>query len=167
MRNEGDLEFLSTDFKYGLVIQHKSLKKLLQICRATRNLEVGGIIIGAYDAEHRYAWVRSISNAPSDSLSSRYWFQRGIHGLQYLLDKYWYQKQFYYLGEWHLHPNASARASSVDIEQMISISQSNMYNCPEPVLVILGGDPRNNWEIRAYVFPRNKAWAELNNIKSA
>lgn len=166
MSNEGDLEFLSADLKYGLIIQHEFQNKLLRICRAARNLEVGGIIVGTYDTEHRYAWVRSISNAPSDSLSSRYWFQRGIDGLQFLLNKYWHQKQFYYLGEWHFHPNGSAEASSVDIEQMRSISRSTTYNCPEPLLVILGGDPKSDWEVRSYVFPRNKIWIELKNVPS-
>lgn len=118
MHNESNSEFLSADFKYELIIQHEFLEKLLRICRTARNLEVGGIIIGTYDTEHRYAWVRSISNAPSDSLSGRYWFQRGIYGLPYLLNKYWHQKQFYHLGEWHFLPHASTRASSVDIEQM-------------------------------------------------
>lgn len=164
MSNKDDLEFLSADFNYGLIIQHEFLRKLLRICRAARNLEVGGIIVGTYDTGHRYAWVKSISNTPSDSLSSRYWFQRGIDGLQNLLNKYWHQKQIYYLGEWHFHPNYFARASAVDIKQMEAISQSIFYNCPEPILIILGGNPKGKWEIKAYVFPQNRNWMELKSI---
>lgn len=161
MNGEDDLEFLSDDSRYGLIVERKCLQKLLRVCREAKDLEVGGIVMGVYDAKHRYAWVKSISDAPSDSSSNQRWFQRGISGLQFLLDKYWQQRQFYYLGEWHFHPNASAEASAVDIEQMRSISLSAAYNCPEPILVILGDDPKGNWEIRSYVFPRNKTWIEL------
>lgn len=164
MSDESDVKFLSNDSKYGLIIEYKFLQQMLLICEAAEDLEVGGIVIGTYDAEHRYALVKSVLEPPRDSLHSKRWFKRGIAGLQTLLNKYWYKKQFYYLGEWHFHPNASAGASTIDIEQMRTISQSTTYNCPEPILIILGGNPRGTWEIRSYVFPRNRTWMELKKI---
>ena len=90
----------------------------MEICRSPGNIEIGGIIIGIYDQEHRYALVRTISDAPSDSLRGCNWFQRGVRRLQELLNQLWYKKRYFYLGEWRFHPNNSAQASLLDIEQM-------------------------------------------------
>lgn len=163
MSNEGDLEFLSDNSSYGLVIEKKVIQNMLSICRASKNLEVGGIVLGTYDSENRYALVSNISSAPIDSLRGKNWFHRGVYGLQVLLDRCWHQGRKYYLGEWHFHPYSSAIASSIDIKQMTSISTKNDYNCPEPIMIILGGNPKRDWEVRAYVFPRNKMWIELKN----
>lgn len=163
MNNEGDLRFLSDDAMYGLIIDQKVLHTMLSICRASQVLEVGGIIIGTYDTENRYALVSRISSSPIDSKRGRNWFHRGVYGLQSLLNRYWTESRKYYLGEWHFHPYSSAIASSIDIKQMTSISTKNDYNCPEPIMIILGGNPKRDWEVRAYVFPRNKMWIELKN----
>lgn len=161
--SEGDLKFLSDDSRYGLIVEHKVIQNMLSICTASKALEVGGIIIGTYDLENRYALVSRILSAPIDSLRGKNWFHRGVYGLQSLLDRYWIQSRKYYLGEWHFHPYSSAIASSLDVKQMTSISTTNNYNCPEPIMIILGGNPKRDWEMRAYVFPRNKMWVELKN----
>jgi hypothetical protein len=76
------------------------------------------------------------------------------------LEKLWPKKD-YYLGEWHFHPHAAAEPSGTDIGQMIEISTSTKYRCPEPLLLILGGDPNGSWHIRVFVFPRGATLLEL------
>lgn len=164
MGHASSLEFISDNHQFGVKIEQKEVLHILQLCKLANGKEVGGIIVGRYDRDHRYALVKAISEAPSDSIKTRRWFQRGIQGLQRLLDQYWYGQQYFYLGEWHFHPNHSAQASSPDIEQMRVISASTNYNCPEPILLICGGEPCNVWEINAYVFPRYKAWIRLRRI---
>jgi len=78
---------------------------------------------------------------------------RGVKGLETLLKRFW-SKNEYYLGEWHYHPNASASPSMQDISQMKEISRSIHYQCPEPVLLIIGGD-YNEYEIRVFVSVKN------------
>ena len=68
-----------------------------------------------------------------------------------VLDRAWKQGQ-YYLGEWHYHPYALSFPSSADKKQMMDLSQNKQLNCPEPILVIIGGH-KGNWNIsvRLYV----------------
>lgn len=158
------LEFISDDQKFGVKMKRKEICRMLKICRDARDQEVGGILIGTYDLENRYALVKSISDAPCDSLQSRNWFQRGVQGLQDMLNYSWQEDRQFYLGEWHFHPYSNSQASPLDVQQMRDISLSKTSNCPEPILLILGGNPRKSWEISAYVFPRNQMWLRLRNV---
>jgi integrative and conjugative element protein (TIGR02256 family) len=160
--SKSNLEFISSDNQFGLIIEKKESLKILEICRNAGKKEVGGVLIGIYDAAHRSALVKSISDAPLDSQRGQNSFYRGVKGMQNLLDQFWYKKQYFYLGEWHFHPYASAHASLLDIEQMKEISRSEKYNCPEPILLICGGNVDKEWDMTAYVFPCNQQWAKLN-----
>ena len=62
----------------------------------------------------------------------------------------WNQGQ-YYLGEWHYHPNASSLPSGIDNKQMIKLSRDKKLNCPEPILIIIGGY-KDNWSINARLY---------------
>lgn len=161
MMEANSLDFVSDDQRFGVRLERKELVSLLQICREARNIEIGGIIVGEYDQEHKYALVRAISDAPIDSLKNTNWFLRGIKGLQEMLNFFWQKEHYYYIGEWHFHPNSSAQVSSVDIEQMQEISLSKDFNCPEPILIIIGGNPDRKWEVSVYVFPCNKDWIKM------
>lgn len=68
------------------------------------------------------------------------------------LDSLWHRGAAFYLGEWHFHPYASARPSGTDQQQMRDIARSDRYRCPEPVLVIVGGDPSAAYELSVSVF---------------
>ncbi len=162
MKVKSSLEFISSDNKFGLRIEKKEVLKILKICRNAGKREVGGILIGIYDSAHQFALVKNVSDAPLDSQRSQNSFYRGVKGIQNLLDQFWYKKQYFYLGEWHFHPYASAHASLLDIEQMKKISVSEKYNCPESILLICGGNVDDDWDMAAYVFPRNQEWAKLN-----
>ena len=55
------------------------------------------------------------------------------------------------LGEWHYHPNASSLPSGIDNKQMIKLSRDKKLNCPEPILIIIGGY-KDNWSINARLY---------------
>jgi len=55
------------------------------------------------------------------------------------------------LGEWHFHPEASSILSEQDLQQMQQIAASDLYSCPEPLLLIIGGTPPSDWTMNAYV----------------
>jgi hypothetical protein len=62
----------------------------------------------------------------------------------------------HYLGEWHFHPFAAPSPSSIDYSQMAEIAVSRSWRCPEPVLLIIGGDPRGEWCPYGLVTTRQK-----------
>ena len=47
---------------------------------------------------------------------------------------------------------------------MMAFAASRDYACPEPVLLILGGEPRDAWDVRAYVFSVRESCIELHRV---
>lgn len=154
-----DTTFDSSDNKYGLVVNMGCLKKVLKFCLRANGVETGGILNGYYAEGHDKAIVCSISGPPVDSKSGSTWFIRGIRGLQERIDKLW-SKGHFYLGEWHFHPGGRAYPSPTDIKSMQKVAHDPQYHCPEPIMIIVGGSSEK-WEIRAYVFPRQRPMVEL------
>jgi integrative and conjugative element protein (TIGR02256 family) len=134
---------------------------MVSLCRDAKKNETGGIIAGRYTDARDWAIITELTGPPNDSRSGRTWFRRGIRGLQQLIDRLWQRERSYYLGEWHYHPFASPNVSGTDISQMRTIAGSDAYACPEPILLILGGDPAGVFEIRAFVFLRGRDYIEL------
>ncbi len=138
---------------------------MVRKCKTAKHHETGGVLAGNYSDDHKCARVISISDAPPDSKAGRSWFRRGIQGLQSWIDKQWRSKS-YYLGEWHFHPSAPPDPSERDITEMKGISTTDSYKCPEPLLLILGGNPDGAWQIRAFVFPQGQDLVELIEVPS-
>ena len=67
-------------------------------------------------------------------------FVRGVVGLTRRLRLAW-DRGLYYVGEWHYHPYASAEPSGRDLTQIVDFSRDARYRCPNPTLVVLGGNP--------------------------
>ena len=118
-------------------------------------------LAGFYTTAHDCAVVTAVSRAPSDSRHGRTHFLRGVRGLQRWIDYLWRRKHHYYLGEWHFHPGGPPRPSFTDTEQMKKFAASPDYQCPEPLLVIIGGTPPETWTVAACVFPRGQGVVEL------
>lgn len=159
MANE--VEYWSEDRQFGLIVTENHLKEIQRLCQRACPHETGGILIGSYTDASDCAVVTEISSAPSDSRSGKHWFLRGIRGLQARLDRLWRRNGKFYLGEWHFHPFGTPNPSPTDIEQMREISESEQYHCPEPVLLILGGDPHTHWRTCAYVLPLGRKLIEM------
>jgi integrative and conjugative element protein (TIGR02256 family) len=56
-----------------------------------------------------------------------------------------------YLGEWHTHPNESARMSATDRATLARIAKSEEANARHPVMLI-GAGTRNQWKWMANVY---------------
>ena len=108
--------------------------------------KLGGSSLVSIQKSRDWAVVTGVSGAPSDSSAGTIWFHRGTAGLQKWLFRLWQGKHHYYLGEWHFHPNGLAYPSHVDIDQMHTIATAESYRCPEPILLLIGGDPQERWE---------------------
>ena len=110
--------------------------------------------MGRYSDDLRLATISRISTAPLDSRAGPFSLVRGIKGLQTWLDRLWQSNAGYYVGEWHYHPFSSPRPSRRDVRQMRQIARTDDYECAAPILLILGGDPAVEWQLRLEVFTR-------------
>ncbi|ASA24285.1 Mov34/MPN/PAD-1 family protein [Paenibacillus donghaensis] len=134
---------------------------MLAQCTLSGELETGGILAGYYDDALNRAVIIKSSAAPIDSKQSRTRFYRGVHGLKDWLNTLWKLEKAYYVGEWHFHPFASSKMSIIDSKQMSSISNNKSMNCPEPILFIIGGNPRTAHSVSISIFMKNKKPLEL------
>ena len=159
-----ELNFLSGDHRFGLRIPVEQWTKLLAVCEGAGAVETGGILVGFYAPEHDCAVVTDISGPPSNSKSGKTWFHRGIDNLQQWLHRLWLRQNRHYFGEWHYHPLANPNPSPTDKREMKRISRSVLYRCPEPVLLIIGDNASRDFNVKAFVFPRNSAHVELRRV---
>jgi len=155
----------SRDGRFNISISQSIMDKIIALCIKANNIETGGILIGYYNTGHEWAMVTEATKPSKDSDSGSTWFYRGIAGLQQKLYKLWPRRK-YYLGEWHYHPNGAAIPSQTDMNQMKSISISTKYNCPEPILLIVG-NRSDEFEIKSYVILRDCSVFELIETKNS
>lgn len=161
-----DLEWWTGDRRFGLRLPEGVLKHVLDECERSNDLETGGIVVGYYSPDLHCAVVTDISGAPCDSRRTRSSFFRGLKGLQRWVDRLWKRKhRHYYLGEWHFHPSGSPSPSATDSKQIAEIAASEMYHCPEPLLLIIGGNPATGFRGAAYVYiEEEKSLQEIGKI---
>lgn len=143
--------YVSFDKTFGISVSSTALESILQHCKKSRNLETGGILIGKYSDELNCALVSRVTGPPRDSKQTAITFERGTHGLKSLLETCFTESQTYYLGEWHFHPQSSPEPSGRDLAQLQEIANSDRFKCPEPTLLIIGGDPSSDWTLSAHV----------------
>lgn len=158
--NQDSFEFWSAGDSFGLRVYRRDLEEVVDLCRKAHPKETGGIIIGTYTAALDCAVVANFTVPPKDSRFGTTWFRRGVMGLKRILNAAWRRNEFY-LGEWHFHPNGEPIPSSTDRNQLAELAGSIMVNCAEPILLILGGDPKFQWKIQTFVSPRNKTLMEM------
>lgn len=164
LKKASSLEFSSRDARFRIQVPSRVVARLLRLCWCSGHVETGGILAGTYSAALDCACVSRISGAPRDSSSGPTWFERGTSGLQAWLDHHWASRRERYLGEWHFHPGAAPVPSPTDRHQLHTIARTPSYACPEPVLLILGGDPAGRWEVSAHVFPRGREAVALHRV---
>lgn len=155
------MEFWTDDARFGVRIPEELVAGMLAWCAAAGDCETGGILIGHYSTACDCAEVTEISGPPRDSRAGMTWFVRGVEGLQRHLRVLWHKENGFYLGEWHFHPYAAPSPSSTDQAQMTQTAHASQYQCPEPLLLVVGGSPPVEYELRAFVFPRHCPPAEL------
>jgi integrative and conjugative element protein (TIGR02256 family) len=123
--------------------------------------ETGGILFGYYSNDLETAQITDIYYNIPDSKKSYRSFIRGKKGFRQYSKKMW-EKNKYYLGEWHSHPESVPYMSIQDKKQMLRIKQSENMKCPEPILLIIG-EKNNGILLASYIFFGNEIlFNELN-----
>ena len=148
-----DLLCWSGDRRFGLQVKDPFVKRMLDECGKAYPEETGGILIGYYTPEHDCAVVTELSGPPDDSVQRMRVFHRGIQGLQVWVNALWRKKRHFYIGEWHFHPGGPPLPSGDDSAQMEELSADRKLRCPEPILLIIGGDPKADWTAAGFVYP--------------
>lgn len=126
--------------RYRLVTNRPLLERIEYACSRSPGRETGGILVGRYSDDGMTVLVRGAGGPPPDSVRGPCTFVRGTSGVDEWLARLW-RHGAYYLGEWHLHPDAPATASPTDLESLRLIATNPDYHCANPVLLIVGGGP--------------------------
>lgn len=157
-----NFEAWSDDGKYGVRIVGTEFAAMQRLCREADTVETGGILVGYYNRNQDCAIVTRCCKPPSDSKCAKHKFYRGVMGLRELLLRLWNaRRRRYYLGEWHYHHYGAPNPSGDDTVQMRRNSENAKCQCPEPILVIIGGDPNGDTKCRAFVYEKKKGLVEL------
>lgn len=137
--------------RVGITITDELIAEAVAYMSAANGNETGGILIGRYSDRLDAAIVTRITGPTSDSVSKPRTFDRGVTDLADLLKVVW-DEGFYYLGEWHTHPGGNGVPSELDNQAMHEIAELASYKCPQPILMILSGDPKAAAMISCYVY---------------
>lgn len=130
--------FLDPDQRVAVEIEPPALEAIIDLCGLSQGLETGGFLIGRYGLFGDRVVVSKATGPPPDSRRSPLSFVRGVAGVARRLATEWRQG-LYLVGEWHLHPDSSAKPSGTDIGQTLTFAKAADYHCPHPVLVVVGG----------------------------
>jgi integrative and conjugative element protein (TIGR02256 family) len=142
--------FVTADRRLGVVLDEDVRQRLVEHCIRAGHKETGGILIGRYSETRDQAIITDLTGPPPGSIRRRFSFVRGFAGLQVRLDRAWRQHASY-LGEWHFHPFMAADPSQRDRTQITDFARDPAYACPEPILLVIGGDPAGTPEIQVAV----------------
>lgn len=123
-RNKG---YIPSRFEFDIVWDDGIEQKVRELRKKALPNETGGIIVGFHDMTHKTVFIVDALPAPADSQGTPSSFDRGIHGVQELLEKISAQTggNVGYIGEWHSHPDgSSSRQSKMDINQLTELAES-------------------------------------------
>jgi len=143
-----------------LQVPRDCLKAMWERCRADYPDETGGIVAGT-DRDDAAALVTNTTDPPRDSIQSSTRFLRGTDKVDRWLTETAETIGIAYLGEWHFHPTAPPTPSEQDCEAMQEIATDDGYDCPHPLLFIVGPDDEEGFTINAYLFHRDQAYEQL------
>lgn len=153
----------SSDSDLEVEIPSKCLNRVRNLCIEAGDVETGGILVGTYESASK-ARVISATDPPRDSVQGPTIFHRGTEHVDEWLREARDSLGIRYLGEWHSHPSDSAAASRPDQIEMNTIASNEDYHCPDPILLVVGENPRQDFSANAYVFHRDDDHEKLRHL---
>ena len=123
------------------LILNEDVKETIQRIQSNHAFkkEIGGILVGSYDAELQCLSLTDMSFPCQGDQKSRFRFYRNKDGHQELMDRLWEESGHTkaYLGEWHTHDQDIPIPSIIDCRTWNRISKRN-NNFDECYFMIVG-----------------------------
>src|SRR6266567_9327981 len=136
------LRWQSESPRYCVVIRKQCIREMLALAQRHAPAEVGTSLIGRYSNDGWQAIVIGLAPLAQDSRGSRNEFYRGVKGLRKFYRRLFerFRRQRHYVGEWHSHPDGPPSPSPTDKLNQDAIAKDHATDCPESILIILGGE---------------------------
>lgn len=131
-----------------LIVEEKLLNKLGAIGAKHFPNEFGGFLLGHYSEDFKSVYIDNYL-LPKKYKAQPTLFERSIEGTVSRFKKLFKEKNQYYIGEWHTHPNGSTMFSQTDLNAMIETVQCDTVQIKNPLLLILDV---NEEELNNYTF---------------
>lgn len=149
------MKLINKEIGLSISIEQHLLEKIVDFGRDQFPNEFGGVLVGYYSDNKRN--VHIIDNLlPTDSISTKTSFKRGVGGLKDALVEYYNQTpSLVYVGEWHTHPNAAPVPSWTDCNAMREIVDASNVFIDNPIMVVIGLTEKLA-KIAFYVYIKNK-----------
>jgi [CysO sulfur-carrier protein]-S-L-cysteine hydrolase len=138
-------------FKYKyleLIIENELIHEFAEIGMKHYPNEFGGFLIGNYSSDFKKLYISDYI-LPRKYKGSPFSFLRHIDGLLSVFNKIFKEKNLYYIGEWHTHPNGSTMYSQTDLNAMIETVKCDTVKIKNPVLLIMSIGKK---DINGYAF---------------
>lgn len=121
-------------------------KEIDKVCE--KEIETGGIILGRNSEKEADIIISHIIDGGYNAERKRRSFKKDIKYSKKMENKIFKKYGFYYIGEWHTHPNNNMQYSLMDMESMISISNNNLGY--KMIFIISGNDYKKPFKIYCY-----------------
>jgi len=154
--------------RYTVSISLSCLARMIEMTAAHHPHEIGTSLVGSYSDDGFDALVSDMAPLSPDSMSSQSTFVRGTKGLRAFFSRVWvaFAGNRFYVGEWHSHPNGSPVPSRLDDSNQLAISRDRKTNCPESILIIVGGNPVSDYHLGVFVYSRMRGRVDLRPAES-
>lgn len=152
--------------RYTVLISERAYVDMVKLAIQNSPNKIGSSLIGSYSDGGHVATILDLAPISPDSKGTPDSFYRGVDGLsehfKEVFDKS--EGQHFYVGDWHSRPGGDALPSSMDDSTQFDIAKDEDANCPEVILVIVGGEPPNKTHIGVYVYSREHGRIDLHPI---
>ena len=145
------MKLINTYKNVSLMIEDSLLEKLTKVALQNYPNESGGFLVGYYSQDFMTLHITDFV-LPQQQKSSSFLFERSIIGIKEVFNKLFVTKKYYYIGEWHTHPNGSSMYSQIDLKAMIEIATCETVNITNPILLIFSVSKNKLQDFSFYIY---------------
>lgn len=145
------MKLINTYKNVSLMINDSLLERLTQVALQNYPHESGGFLVGYYSQDFMTLHITDFI-LPQQQKSSSFLFERSIIGIKEIFNKLFVTKKYYYIGEWHTHPDGSSMYSHTDLKAMIEIATCKTVNITNPILLILSVNKNKLQDFSFYIY---------------
>lgn len=122
-------------------------------------LETGGILLGYLNTNDELV-IRFVSGPGPNAVHEPSRFTPDHKSQMEYLDAMYAEHGIIadYIGDWHTHPCTRPEMSLLDRCTLRRIAHSPEVTLESPIMLIAGGSPEHEWELRPHVYVRDAWW---------